>query len=159
MERSILAVSQYSLIVQLCFRIGFTTHYLTTHNHVTFMDAFCNENQVDPSLVDHEILVEILALHTVADVLRSSLFGTEDKRTLLNLYRKAQTTKKDRHWMTSPCSRALIKARDTMSEQPFDACPLYLMHFMVSPVGDITFQMKLRLLHTIMYDRTNGSLL
>lgn len=121
------------------------------------MESFCSLNNVLEALVDRDVFSELCGLKVVADVVRSSLFDKVAKASLLKLYRRAQSTESDRHWIT--VGTALLKARDTLSEQPFDACPLYLMHFIVRPDGGVVFEMKLRLLHTVMYDRATGSLL
>lgn len=120
---------------------------------------FCSANEIHPDLVDVDVLDELLNIQSVADVLRSDLFHKENKASLLKLYKKAKTTKSERHWMTPATSKALIKARDTHSGQPFDACPLYLIHFVVTSSGQVQFQLKLRLFHSVMYDRVNGKLL
>lgn len=123
------------------------------------LDLFCSENRVPDALVSEDVLDELVGLQTVASVIRSSLFHRDNKQSLLKLYKKAKTSGIDRHWMTPSVTRPLIKARETNTEQPFDACPLYLMHFVVTPTGSIHFQIKLRLLHTVMYNRLQGSLL
>lgn len=123
------------------------------------MESFCSQNQVLPELVDKTVLDTLNGLKTVSDAIRSSLFHKENKTSLLKLYRKAQTSDTDRHWMTPGTSAPLIKARETESGQPFDACPLYLLHFVVSSNGDLCFQQNLRLFHSVMYDRIGGGLL
>lgn len=122
-------------------------------------DNFCSENQVPETLVDTEVLNELFNIKSVADVLRSALFHKENKQSLLKLYKKAQTSGTDRHWMTPAVTKPLLKARETHPKQPFDGCPLYLIHFVVSPNGNVQFQTKLRLLHTVMYNRLEGTLL
>ena len=123
------------------------------------IEIFCSENGVPDMLVDVEVFGELMGLEQIADVIRSDLFHRENKQSLLKLYRKAQTSGVVRHWMTPAVSRPLIKARDTDSGQPFDTCPMYLMHFVVTPTGNVDFQTKLRLVHTVMYNRLQGSLL
>jgi hypothetical protein len=122
-------------------------------------EIFCSENQVPETLVDTEVLNELLNITSVADVIRSALFHKENKQSLLKLYKKAQTSGTDRHWMTPAVTKPLLNARETHQKQPFDGCPIYLIHFVVSSNGDAQFQNKLRLLHTVMYDRLEGTLL
>ena len=122
-------------------------------------EFFCSINHIHPDLVNLDVLNELSQLQTIANVLRSGLFHKENIASLLKLYKKAQTSKTERHWMTSATTNPLIKAKVTHPEQPFDACPLYLMHFIISPSGQVAFQSKLRLFHSVMYDRNNGSLL
>ena len=123
------------------------------------MESFCLQNQILSGLVDKDVLNTLNSLKTVSDAIRSSLFHKENKTSLLKLYLKAQTSGTDRHWMTPGTSVPLLKAHETQPEQPFDACPLYLMHFVVSSNGDLCFQQKLRLFHSVMYDRVGGGTL
>ena len=122
-------------------------------------ELFCSVNHIHPDLVNADVLKELEQLQTIANVLRSDLFHKENKASLLKLYKKAQTSKSERHWMTPATTNPLIKAKVTHPEQPFDACPMYLMHFIISPSGQVAFQSELRLFHSVMYDRNNGSLL
>ena len=122
-------------------------------------ELFCSANHIHSDLVNVDVLEELSQLKNIADVLRSGLFHKENKASLLKLYKKAHTSKTERHWMTPTTTNQLVKAKVTQPEQPFDTCPLYLMHFIISPSGQVAFQFKLRLLHSVMYDRNNGSLL
>lgn len=123
------------------------------------MESFCSQNKVWPELVNQDVLAQLNSLSAVSDAIRSTLFHKENKTSLLKLYRKAQTSGANRHWMTPGTSEPLIKARETQSKQPFDACPLYLLHFVVSPKGDLHFQQRIQLFHSVMYDREEGKLL
>ena len=105
------------------------------------IDLFCCENAVPISRVDRKVFDELVSLKTVSDVLRSSLFGRENKQTLLKLYKKVEMTDVERFWLVSSTTRPLLKYRNES--------PLYLMHFMVTSKGNIQFQTKINLLHSL----------
>ena len=113
------------------------------------MELFCLENTLPIGRVDKYILDEFLSLQTVAEVIRSSLFDKKSKHSLIKLFKSVKISNKDMYWLVCSTSISLLKTRHSRSKNPFDKCPLYLMHFLVTPSGRVKFQIKLSPLHQI----------
>lgn len=122
------------------------------------LNQFCKLNNIPEAFVHTETFMKLNQIATVEDVLRSSLWNRHSKTTMLRLYKKAKTTGTERHWMSPATLEPLIKAKEQYPSHPFDECPLYLIHFVVSDKGEVRFQPKLRLFRYITYRHTDGNI-
>lgn len=105
--------------------------------------SFCKANNIPERFVETKTLDQLNNLKSVANVLRSPLWNRQTKARLLKLYRKAQRTQTERHWIAPAPMSPLIHAEDLFHR------PLYLSHFVVSKDGGVQFQPKLKMVHTI----------
>ena len=104
---------------------------------------FCAANDLDETDVDVGVLDALISIHSIEDVMRSSIFQEMNKVAAMSSFTKAESKGVERIWITQGIVKPLIKRKATTIDygHPFDAAPTKFLQFSVHPDRHVIFEM------------------
>ena len=106
---------------------------------------FCAVNDLIETDVDASVLDALISIHSIEDVVRSSIFQESNKEAAMSSFQKAECMGVERVWITQGIVKPLVKPKTTTIHfgHPFDAAPTKFLQFKVHPDRRVIFQMRM----------------